>query len=442
MLLKYIFFAADVILLNAALLLGAYAGDSTAQDTAYLLIYSNLAWLFLGLVSGVYQITRQWAPARILRHQIAFLLIHLLAVLALIHFLNKHYSPLQLAVSYLVFALLYLGYKAAFYYFRNAIRKSKRLRNFIIVGRNDLAYTLRKYYIQHPELGYCFKGFRDIDSIESIGQFCVENEVKEIQCCAPLTEKQAQELVAFGLNRLVKVKIVYENPATAEVSKSKLIDIQPAREQALVPLDRPINRIVKRSFDLLLTGILFVLVLWWFIPLVGLIIKLDSKGPMLFIQPRNGEGNKPFGCYKFRTMTATETIEATKAEKNDPRITRVGFFLRRSSIDEIPQLINVLLGQMSLIGPRPHAVKHNQDFGKMLADTPFGQNIIARHYIKPGITGLAQCMGYRGSITSVEDIANRVNLDRYYIERWTFWLDIKIVFLTVVSLVRGNENAY
>src|SRR6218665_115978 len=239
MLLKYIFFAADVILLNAALLLGAYAGDSTAQDTAYLLIYSNLAWLFLGLVSGVYQITRQWAPARILRHQIAFLLIHLLAVLALIHFLNKHYSPLQLAVSYLVFALLYLGYKATFYYFRNAIRKSKRLRNFIIVGRNDLAYTLRKYYIQHPELGYCFKGFRDIDSIESIGQFCVENEVKEIQCCAPLTEKQAQELVAFGLNRLVKVKIVYENPATAEVSKSKLIDIQPAREQATPPRHSP-----------------------------------------------------------------------------------------------------------------------------------------------------------------------------------------------------------
>lgn len=441
-LLMYIFLAVDIILLNLALLLGAYAGDNTAQDVAYLLIYSNLAWLFLGLVSGVYQITNQWAPVRIIRHQIAFLLIHLLVVSALIHFLNKHYSLLQLTVSYSVFALLYLGYKTGFYYLRNVMRKSRRLRNFIIVGRNELAYTLRKYYIQHPELGYCFKGFMEMDSIESIGRFCIENGVKEIQCCDRLSKKQTQELFTFGLNRLVKVKIVYENPATAEVSKSRLIDIQPVREQALVPLDQPVNRLVKRSFDLLFTAILFVLVLWWFIPLVGLIIKLDSKGPVFYIQPRNGKENKPFGCYKFRSMLSTEVDASKKVVKADSRITKVGSFLRRSSIDEIPQLINVLCGQMSLIGPRPNPIKFNENYAKMLVDTPYSSNIIARHYVKPGITGLAQCMGYRGDVSSVEDIANRVNLDRYYIEHWTFWLDIKIIFLTIMSLVRGSENAY
>ena len=135
-------------------------------------------------------------------------------------------------------------------------------------------------------------------------------------------------------------------------------------------------------------------------------------------------------------MSFEKDAEFTQAAKNDPRITSIGKFLRKSSIDELPQFLNVLLGEMSLIGPRPHPVKLNEQFAPLIT------NLISRHYVKPGITGLAQCMGYRGETQTLADMQNRVRLDRYYIENWSFWLDIKIIFLTVVSLIRGSDKAY
>jgi lipopolysaccharide/colanic/teichoic acid biosynthesis glycosyltransferase len=135
-------------------------------------------------------------------------------------------------------------------------------------------------------------------------------------------------------------------------------------------------------------------------------------------------------------MVVNQESDTKQATKDDDRITQLGKFLRKSSIDELPQFINVLMGDMSLIGPRPHPIKLNEEFAKHI------NNIMARHYVKPGITGLAQCMGYRGETKDLADMENRVRLDRYYIENWSFWLDIRIIFLTIVSLLRGSEKAY
>jgi lipopolysaccharide/colanic/teichoic acid biosynthesis glycosyltransferase len=135
-------------------------------------------------------------------------------------------------------------------------------------------------------------------------------------------------------------------------------------------------------------------------------------------------------------MVVNSESDTKQATKNDSRITRLGKFLRKSSIDEFPQFINVIINDMSLIGPRPHPIKLNEEFAQHI------NNIMARHYVKPGITGLAQCMGYRGETKDLADMENRVRLDRYYIENWSFWLDIRIIFLTIISLLRGSEKAY
>jgi exopolysaccharide biosynthesis polyprenyl glycosylphosphotransferase len=213
-------------------------------------------------------------------------------------------------------------------------------------------------------------------------------------------------------------------------------DKLPGIDMSSFSIDEPRSQLLKRIFDLIFATFFSILVLSWLIPIIALLIKLESKGPVFFIQLRNGEKNTPFGCIKFRTMFLNNEADSKQATKDDSRITRVGKFLRKSSIDEFPQFINVLKGEMSLIGPRPHPIKLNEKFAPLIA------NIMSRHYVKPGITGLAQCMGYRGETQTLADMENRVRLDRYYIENWTFWLDIKIIFLTVVSLIRGSDKAF
>ncbi|MFM8914265.1 MAG: exopolysaccharide biosynthesis polyprenyl glycosylphosphotransferase, partial [Flammeovirgaceae bacterium] len=247
--------------------------------------------------------------------------------------------------------------------------------------------------------------------------------------------QQLNELVNFGLESLIQVKIVVDNSGTSHLLSVHERELQ-AKEVSALPIDEPVNQALKRSFDLLFSLLFVILVLSWLLPLIAIIIKIDSKGPVFFVQKRNGLKNLPFGCIKFRTMVVNQEADTKQATKDDARITSIGKFLRKSSIDELPQFINVLKGDMSLIGPRPHPIKLNEQFAVHI------QSLMARHYAKPGITGLAQCMGYRGETKDLSDMENRVRLDRYYIEHWSFWLDIKIVFLTVVSLLRGSEKAY
>jgi len=202
------------------------------------------------------------------------------------------------------------------------------------------------------------------------------------------------------------------------------------------PLEKKMNLAFKRFFDIIVSLFILIFVLSWLIPIIAILIKLESKGPVFFKQLRSGLDNKPFWCYKFRSMVVNNESDERQATTNDKRLTKVGLFLRKTSLDEFPQFLNVLKGDMSLIGPRPHPIKLNEKFEPLIT------NIMSRHYVKPGITGLAQCMGYRGETQTLADMENRVRLDRYYIENWTFWLDIKIIFLTVISLIRGSDKAY
>lgn len=165
-------------------------------------------------------------------------------------------------------------------------------------------------------------------------------------------------------------------------------------------------------------------------PLLAIIIKIDSKGSLFFIQKRNGLNNIEFNCFKFRSMQKNELADINQVSKNDARITKVGKFIRKTSIDELPQFFNVLLGNMSVVGPRPHMVSHTNMYAERI------DKFMVRHFIKPGITGLAQTKGYRGEVENDKDIINRVRYDIFYIEKWSLFLDLKIIFNTVYNTIK------
>lgn len=441
-LLKILFFVGDVFFLNASIFLSFGIAPSTMADRVYLFIFSNLSWLFLVLVSSPYNFNKGWSISKLFKSQVAFIFIHLLVVGSLIFFFHRQYSAIQISLIYVLFVPLFFLWKIVTYYLRKVATPELDEKNYVIVGRNDLSAELRKYYLTNHELGYRFKGYLNDSPFdngsEEIRQFCVREDIHEVfYCIRNPSQESLNELVKFGLDSLIKVRMVIE-PLTSKgggISFDSL-ETKPVQDVAVVPLDDPGNQLLKRIFDIVFSTLFLVLVMSWLLPILFLIIKTDSQGPLFFLQARSGKGNRPFMCMKFRTMIVNDAADALQAIKGDPRITRIGAFLRKTSIDELPQFINVFLGQMSVVGPRPHMLRHTEEYSQLI------EQFMGRHYVKPGITGLAQCMGYRGETRTLEAMVNRVRLDRHYIENWSFWLDLKIIVLTVISLIRGSDKAY
>lgn len=196
------------------------------------------------------------------------------------------------------------------------------------------------------------------------------------------------------------------------------------------------NRILKRGLDIFISLSVIMFLLSWMVPIIGLLIKLESKGPVFFKQLRSGLNNKPFWCYKFRSMYVNEKSDELQATRNDQRITKVGLFLRKTSIDEFPQFINVLKGEMSIVGPRPHMLLHTEMYGKQI------KNYMSRLALKQGLTGFAQIKGLRGETSDIKFMECRVEHDLWYAENWSLWLDIKIIFLTIIKIFKVDETAF
>ncbi|RZK26792.1 MAG: sugar transferase [Hymenobacter sp.] len=193
---------------------------------------------------------------------------------------------------------------------------------------------------------------------------------------------------------------------------------------------------LKRTFDIVVSALLLLVILSWLLPLISLLVRLSSPGPSLFVQLRMGRGGIPFRCLKFRTMTYTRDAEFRQAVRNDSRVTKLGAFLRRTSLDELPQLINVLLGQMSLVGPRPHPLRLDAQYWHTMP------NYIDRYAIRPGLTGLAQSRGCRGETGQLIQMQHRVRYDLLYIRRQSFRLDLQICLWTLLNMVKGDEKAW
>lgn len=193
--------------------------------------------------------------------------------------------------------------------------------------------------------------------------------------------------------------------------------------------DRKIFHAFKRAFDLSISIVLSIICFSWLFPLIALLIKLDSRGPVFFVQRRVGRGGKSFRCYKFRTMVVNEDANKVQALENDERITRIGKFLRKSSLDELPQFLNVLLGDMSVVGPRPHMHADCHRFSLLIPSYKF------RSFVKPGITGLAQIKGYRGPTVTYQSMFRRYQYDAFYIRNCNFWLDLRIIRKTALQVL-------
>jgi putative colanic acid biosynthesis UDP-glucose lipid carrier transferase len=202
------------------------------------------------------------------------------------------------------------------------------------------------------------------------------------------------------------------------------------------PLDDVGNRIRKRLFDIIVSSLVILLVLSWLTPLLAILLWLDSRGPVFFSQERTGVNNQPFICLKFRSMRVNKEANTRQATQNDSRVKRLGRFLRRTSIDELPQFFNVFMSDMSIVGPRPHMTRHTEDYSRII------NKYMVRQFLKPGITGWAQINGFRGEMRKPEDMRGRVEHDLWYMENWSLWLDVKIVFLTFFGMIKGDKNAY
>ena len=203
------------------------------------------------------------------------------------------------------------------------------------------------------------------------------------------------------------------------------------------PLEDPLNRFIKRSFDIIVSGT-FLLTLFPIIyAIVGIIIKRQSPGPILFKQKRNGLDAREFSCLKFRSMHVNDEADSVQATENDPRKFAFGNFMRKTNIDELPQLINVFKGDMSLVGPRPHMLLHTQEYSHLI------KQYMVRHIVKPGLTGWAQSLGLRGETKTLQQMEDRVKADIWYVENWSFFLDIRIIWRTAMNMLKRNEkNAY
>jgi putative colanic acid biosynthesis UDP-glucose lipid carrier transferase len=243
-------------------------------------------------------------------------------------------------------------------------------------------------------------------------------------------------LISFAENNLIRFKILpdfrgFDNKKI----KINFYDNVPVLTIRKEPLENISNRILKRLFDMLFSSLVILLIFPWVFPIIAILIKLSSKGPVFFKQLRSGRDNNAFYCYKFRSMRVNSLADELQAKKNDPRITRIGKVLRKTSLDEMPQFFNVLIGNMSVVGPRPHMLKHTEEYSKVV------NNFMVRHFVKPGITGLAQVKGFRGETTDPFLMQKRVEHDVWYIENWSILLDIKVIVLTLWSITIGDENA-
>ena len=411
-------------------------------------IYLAFIWIITSFFSRFYEVYRFTTPVEILTKIAKQSVIFILLIIAYFPF-NKEFvfSGKAIALySISLFSVIILIKSLFFYYLKKyRILTGNNFRNAIIIGYTNEALDLKKIFDERPDYGYRFKGFfsdkkvnENIEGkIASIKAYCIENKIDEIYCSLnEISDEKLKDLVEFGDNNSIVVKFIPDSKAI--FSKNLKIDyyeLFPVLSLQKTALHDPLIKNFKRGFDFIFSLFVIILVLSWLTPLMALLIKLESRGPVFFKQSRPGLDEQEFLCYKFRSMQVNVTTEK-EASRNDPRVTRIGRFIRKTSIDELPQFFNVLLGDMSVVGPRPHLWSQNKNYGNRI------KKYMVRHYVKPGITGLAQVKGCRGEIETDNDMINRIKYDVYYIENWSLLMDIKIIIQTVVNIFKGEEKAY
>jgi putative colanic acid biosynthesis UDP-glucose lipid carrier transferase len=447
-------FVGDIFALNGLLIflyLNGHLIVETYDRSWFLFLFIlNVSWVVIVLFTSPYRVQRVYPLIKLVQNTGYSVLQHFLFSFTLIFLFDfvlvHNWGPI---ISYLIFGFLILVLRMSLYYFLSFYRsKGYNFRNVAIIGFGAIAKHLEVFFTLHPEYGYRFIGYFDdvakspkvIGDINGIKTMITNPTVPidEIYCCLPYVRYgQIKQIIDLAEDRLIKVKLITDFRAFSfKGLELERYDHIPVLNVSSIPLDNRDNQVIKRIFDVLFSLFIALTVFSWLFPIIALAIKLDSKGPVFFKQKRTGKDNTDFLCWKFRTMRTNGEADIRQATRLDCRVTRVGAILRKTSLDELPQFFNVLQGTMSVVGPRPHMLKHTEEYARLI------KKFMVRHHVKPGITGLAQAKGYRGETKNLLEMKNRVKLDRFYIENWSFILDLKIIVATAISLAKGDQKAY
>lgn len=447
-------FIGDSLLLNLSYFLSYYykfQNFSLEKNYFLLFVSLNLIWIITTFVFNIYKENYEIKFIRTFLNLLKIVVLNFSIIITLIFTLKiSHYFSRELIylTFFLFFLFSFVFSSIILEFFNYYAKKNNQFKNVIIVGNNSSTFSLIKFF-NSPKI-YSYKlleVFSDeklnfsYDSysrkLNEIKEFCNNNNVDEIYFAMPLDNTLIKDLIEFTDFNFINLKVI---PDLSGFSlKSFQLDYYeriPVVSFRNIELSDIRNRFYKRSFDIIFSFLVIVLILSWLYPLIAIIIKITSPGPVLFKQQRSGIDNNTFICYKFRSMQINNESDLLQATKNDSRITTIGKFLRKSSLDEFPQFFNVFFGDMSIVGPRPHMLAHTKQYSLLI------KKYMLRHLIKPGITGMAQINGYRGETKKTQEMEGRIRWDVWYIENWSFSLDVYVVYRTIVDVFRGDKKAF
>ena len=431
----------DILIIN---ILGIYMINFEYDEIYYFHFYITVFWIALAYMYKYYDVYRFTQPLKIFSLTAKQVLSFTVAIFAFWGLFKINYIGKTTTCLLAIYVFILITSKNYFFFF--ALKKYRsflggNIRAVIIFGSNQ-AIQLEAFFKKRKDLGYNLKGVFDNNKNNfSKGISLINNnEVDEIYCeVESTTQDQLNELLKLSENQNLSIKFI--SNMTNLFAQKMHVDYYgyfPVMSFQEGTINQPINKLLKRIFDLIFSFFVLVLVLSWLTPILAILIKLESKGPIFFRHTRNGINYKEFNCFKFRSLKGKQKLEFNQVIKNDKRHTKIGRFLRKTSIDELPQFYNVLIGNMSVVGPRPHMLSYTKEYAKKIDKYSY----MFRHSVKPGITGLAQVSGYRGEVETEKDIIGRVKYDIFYIENWSLLLDLKIIIQTIIKAIKGDEKAY
>lgn len=415
-------------------------------DPILFVLVVSTAWVILSIASKFYEVYRYTREVTILSLIMRQMILFTLVIFAFSGYNQQFHIAPKAVIQYVLLAFFLITvFKFAVYYLLQKYRISfgGNYRNTVILGVNKKTLDLEDFFNKNPEYGYIHKktfNFKDRNELDLklCFDYILENAVDEIYCSiSELSNRQIVDITNFADNNLKILKFLPDNKDIySKKLKYEYYEYIPILSLRNIPLEDSVNTVIKRSFDIFFSSLIIIFILSWLTPIIAILIKLESKGPVFFKQSRNGFNYKEFDCYKFRSMFPNTDAHLYQATRDDQRITKVGKLMRKTSIDELPQFFNVLFGDMSVVGPRPHMVSHTDMYAKRI------DKFMVRHFVKPGITGLAQISGFRGEIETDKDIIGRVKYDIFYIENWSLILDLRIIVRTFLNAIKGEEKAY
>jgi len=457
----YLRLFSDLMLLNIAFIIAAVLSQSWTilvirYYMFFLLVGLNILWIFISNSSDFYNDFHSrnfpFQFINILKETAA----QITASILFIFITKEDLFTRNFIIYYAILLILLLSIRVII--FRKGLKslrkKGKNIRKLLIIGDGEIAYNFKKMIKSNPDFGYEFGGFlvdndsrisnEDVVGIkEDLEQVISRLNIDEVVIAiSDKSDEFLDEIITICNRKAAKIHIIpdYYKYVSSKFQVSMFGDfpILTARHE---PLEEVYWRFIKRFFDTIFSLLVIIFVLSWFYPIIFILTKITSPGPVFFIQDRVGSKNKTFKCYKFRTLNVSAKSSESRFKpvlENDPRVTKTGRFLRKSNLDELPQFLNVLKGDMSVVGPRPHPDAYEKVYIQIV------DSIRIRYNVRPGITGWAQIHGFRGDVTdekkNIQLTKKRIEYDIWYIENWSLNLDIQIIMITIWQMLRGKTK--